>query len=302
VLGTNPLEEAVQRRVHPTHHYLYMLVASLYAYGIYAPDLWSKVVVVVLTSLLAFALWQKVKEKLPYLLDPTDAPPPALLLADGLVAAFVFFAIQGVIVMIFAAAGDPREEMPLGPVIAVAFALAGAIVTSFTLYAAWRAKVPRLLETVGLRSTPGSSWPPFGAVGVGLAAGGVAAAAGLAYLKLAEMHPWLRRLKEQSMSLGDLLGEQEGIWLIVLAVVLAPVFEEVIFRGLVFRGLRRTISLWPAALASAALFAIVHPPFAAPPVFVLGVLAAVSFELSGLLIAPVAAHAVYNAVVMLAPQ
>ena len=62
------------------------------------------------------------------------------------------------------------------------------------------------------------------------------------------------------------------------------------------------LSLWPAALASAALFAIVHPPFAAPPVFVLGALAALSFELSGLLIAPMAAHAVYNAVVMLAPR
>ena len=50
-----------------------------------------------------------------------------------------------------------------------------------------------------------------------------------------------------------------GAWMLPLGVLAAPLFEEFIFRGLVFRGLRRSMRLLPAAVASAAA-----PP-AAPP-------------------------------------
>lgn len=297
VLGTNPLEEVVQRKVQPTYHYLYLLMTSLYAYGIYAPELWSKIVVVVLTSLLAYALWQKVKERLPYLLDPTAAPPPAILLADGLVAVFAFFALQGfVAILVGLAYSTPEETAPLGLTLTIAFGVAGGLVTLATFYFAWRNKVPRLLQTLGLRGEPGKSWPLHWALGLGVVAGVAAAATAQVYLRLAETRPWLRELKEKSMDFGNLLGEDDAIWLIILAVVLAPIFEEIIFRGLVFRGLRRSVGRWAAVLGSGALFAIVHPPFSAIPVFVLGVAAAFTLELSGLLIAPIAAHAVYNAV------
>ena len=50
-----------------------------------------------------------------------------------------------------------------------------------------------------------------------------------------------------------------------------------------------------ATLGSAALFALVHPPFSVFPVYVLGVLTALSFEYTGRLIAPVMVHMAYNA-------
>jgi membrane protease YdiL (CAAX protease family) len=54
-----------------------------------------------------------------------------------------------------------------------------------------------------------------------------------------------------------------------------------------------------AVLASAAVFAVVHPPVSMLPVFVLGLLAALSYERTRLLYTPIMVHAVYNAGVML---
>lgn len=45
---------------------------------------------------------------------------------------------------------------------------------------------------------------------------------------------------------------------IVAAVVLAPIGEELFFRGILFQALRRRVGLWPAATISAAVFGAVH--------------------------------------------
>jgi hypothetical protein len=93
-------------------------------------------------------------------------------------------------------------------------------------------------------------------------------------------------------------GPGDRLWLLVLVVAAAPVFEEFIFRGLIFGGLRRTLGLAVSVLASAAIFALVHPPIAVIPVFGLGVVAALVYDRTRLLIGPMAAHAVYNAAVV----
>ena len=51
-------------------------------------------------------------------------------------------------------------------------------------------------------------------------------------------------------------------------------------------------------LASAAIFAIVHPPMSVIPVFIMGVCAAVIYERTKVLAAPMTVHAVYNAAVL----
>jgi hypothetical protein len=89
-----------------------------------------------------------------------------------------------------------------------------------------------------------------------------------------------------------------NLWIYALAVLAAPIFEEFIFRGLIFGGLRRSLGALPAILASAAVFAIVHPPASMIPVFGLGVCAALAFDRTKMLLAPMIAHAIYNAVVL----
>jgi ABC-2 type transport system permease protein len=89
-----------------------------------------------------------------------------------------------------------------------------------------------------------------------------------------------------------------ALWLGTLAVAAAPLFEEFIFRGLIFGGLRRSLGIVPATLASAAVFAIIHPPLSVVPVFGLGICAALTYERTMVLAAPMLVHAIYNAVVV----
>ena len=84
----------------------------------------------------------------------------------------------------------------------------------------------------------------------------------------------------------------------LLAIVAAPLCEEFLFRGLIFKGLERSAGTILAVLGSAALFALVHPPIAVLPVFGLGIATAMSFRSSGFLLAPMLTHAVYNTCVI----
>ena len=81
-------------------------------------------------------------------------------------------------------------------------------------------------------------------------------------------------------------------------MVAAPICEEYLFRGLLFRGLRRSTSLPVAVLASAMVFMLVHPPFSWAPVFVLGVATALATEGSGAMYAGIVIHLTYNAFIL----
>jgi hypothetical protein len=67
---------------------------------------------------------------------------------------------------------------------------------------------------------------------------------------------------------------------------------------LIFGGLRRSLGLGASVLASAAIFALVHPAASVIPVFGLGVAAALVYERTGFLLGPMVVHAVYNAAII----
>lgn len=78
--------------------------------------------------------------------------------------------------------------------------------------------------------------------------------------------------------------EETGFPLVLLfgGAIIAPIIEEIFFRGFVFAGLRKRWDWKKAALASAALFAVVHViPTSIVPIFFLGVIFAFLYQLSG---------------------
>lgn len=99
------------------------------------------------------------------------------------------------------------------------------------------------------------------------------------------------------------LEQFHGGWEVVgavVAVVLAPLCEEVLFRGVLFGGLRRRFAFWPAAAISALLFAVVHgDPVRLPALFVTGLLLARVFERTHRLAAPMVAHLTLNLIAVL---
>ena len=297
VLGTDPLEESVQRRIRPGMAYVYMLLASFYAFGIYTPSLWQKAAQLILCCLVAYAIWQKVADRAPLLLDPTQKPAPQISLSDGLIAAFAFFVIQGAFVLILMASGG--AGLSAGGRLTLAYAVAGLIVTSVAVLTFLNRRVPDLGRTLGLSLKGVSPAALAKAVGAGLLWGALAAAVAALYLQIVEIFPALRAMKDQAQINMETLGFS-GAWLAVLAIGAAPIFEEFVFRGLVFGGLSRSFRPAVAVLASAAVFAVVHPAISVVPVFVLGAAAALSFRQTGLLAAPIAAHMLYNAAVIFA--
>jgi membrane protease YdiL (CAAX protease family) len=87
-------------------------------------------------------------------------------------------------------------------------------------------------------------------------------------------------------------------WLVVLAIViLAPIAEELFFRGVVYNAwLREGGPRW-ALIGSAILFAVIHLSLVTLlPIFVLGLALAWLYRRSGTLLAPIAMHMTVNGI------
>ena len=87
----------------------------------------------------------------------------------------------------------------------------------------------------------------------------------------------------------------ELILLIALAVVVAPLTEELIFRAGLFRYLRTRLPYWVSLLAPAAVFAALHANAVAfLPLFALGVLFSLAYERTGRISVTIIAHGLFN--------
>ena len=83
--------------------------------------------------------------------------------------------------------------------------------------------------------------------------------------------------------------------MILLAVVVAPVTEELIFRAGIFRYVRTRIPRWAALLVPALLFAALHANLASfVPLAALGMIFALAYERTGSIAVPIIAHGLFN--------
>ncbi len=83
---------------------------------------------------------------------------------------------------------------------------------------------------------------------------------------------------------------------LVGTVLVAPLAEELFFRGFAFPPLRRRLGLWLAIAVDAALFTALHfTPTVFPPLFVLGALFCLLYQYTGSLWPGVILHASVNA-------
>ena len=98
---------------------------------------------------------------------------------------------------------------------------------------------------------------------------------------------------------GGALSRSDLLLLMVLIAVIAPVAEELFFRGMLYPLLRQRWSMWPAIVLNGLLFALIHvlPPLL-PGLFIVGMVLAWVRERSGSLIPSVLLHAMQNAVVL----
>ena len=85
-------------------------------------------------------------------------------------------------------------------------------------------------------------------------------------------------------------------WLLLAGIVVAPIVEELFFRGFLYAGLAERYSWRRAAVISSALFALIHlQPLAIAPIFILGYIFAYLYRRSGSIWPAVVMHVSTNA-------
>jgi membrane protease YdiL (CAAX protease family) len=120
---------------------------------------------------------------------------------------------------------------------------------------------------------------------------------------------WLQSVSVQAlMRLGFNVDEQDAVRLLRLAdalwkqvlmggfaILLAPVAEELFFRGVLYPLLKQTVSRHLALWGTALLFALVHQnPASALPLLVLAVILALLYEWTDNLLACIVVHSFFN--------
>jgi membrane protease YdiL (CAAX protease family) len=92
-----------------------------------------------------------------------------------------------------------------------------------------------------------------------------------------------------------------GVLFFVLAVLFAPLFEELFFRGFLYKAFRTSWGWLPGALTSGAVFALAHMQLTLfVPLLALGVALAWVYERTGSLWTSITMHALFNGVAVLA--
>jgi len=210
----------------------------------------------------------------------------------GVFAALVVFLIIGAVIVggATAAFGEDTIETLLAEATAVAILDIVLVVTVLAVIARKGAGLAEL----GLRA-PREGWPRllgyivlayFAAIGLVNVYGIVIDVFGLDLLEPSQQLP------------ADFYDHDSVVILTGIAIVfMAPVAEEVFFRGFVFGGLRRYLNLPIAGLLSGALFALAHgDPGLVVPFACVGLVLAYVYEKSGSLFASIGVHFVFNTV------
>ena len=168
------------------------------------------------------------------------------------------------------------------------FAQLVSSVISFGLVISIGLQVGRLSlnEIIALKPVQDGVWIPL-----------IVLLAGLTII-LSEIDNALRSVLPMPQSFIDAILQLSETWLafVFLGVLVAPVTEELLFRGLILRGLLRHYPVNKAVLLSALMFALVHlNPWQFTGAFVFGILSGLLYFWTGSLIPCLVSHAILNA-------
>jgi membrane protease YdiL (CAAX protease family) len=191
-----------------------------------------------------------------------------------------------------------KDVLDLTPVIIPAeLVLRLAVLGGFAVY--FRSTKVNLRQAIGLDTQPpvrAAGWGAIFGLGALPVIGLVIIANDLVY-RLLHQHPSEQAivevfLKTRSSSLLTLL--------VIFAVVVAPVFEEFIFRGFAYPVLKQQLGTGRALLIVSAAFALnhLHGP-SLLPLFVLALGLGLAYELTGSLVASMTMHALFNSIMII---
>ena len=88
--------------------------------------------------------------------------------------------------------------------------------------------------------------------------------------------------------------------IVVLAVIISPVLEEIFFRRLMYRSLKKKFGVLLACTITSFLFAVVHLNlYAFPVLFVLSIILIIIYEKDNTIFSPMLLHSIFNLVMII---
>jgi ABC-2 type transport system permease protein len=256
-----------------------MLVVSNCSLALYNGSWWLQLGALATTVILNAAVRERALVELRWLSEPVDTPPAQVYPMHAILALIGFQTLQGAI----GAALSQRPELSVAASMAIAY-IGAALVVSACCWD-WMRRNGLIGSLVRPRG------PALRPIISGLA---FSCAAGFAVTMV------LRQLSVDSQlpayaTNGNLLHASYDKWcLLVLWVIAAPLFEEWIVRGMMYRSLRRNWGIALSVAVSAVLFATLHPAAGAIALVTLGSMTALAVERTGRLWPSITIHAGYN--------
>lgn len=226
-------------------------------------------------------------------LPPRPEPPrpvwPVWSAFVALVAGWLGGSVLGAIVYAIAgASGYHGSKVPVGYDLVANLLFDGCLVASAIFFARLGGRVAP--ATFGLRRT--RFWPAVGVVAAGY----------VTYLVLSAIWVQAVHIQNEKDEISKQLSHHPAAATVagmaLFAVVVAPIVEEVFFRGFVFPSLRAKIGVGWGAIGTGVLFGVVHA-FGSPigfllPLALLGTILCLVYWRTGSLYPCIALHAINN--------
>jgi CAAX protease family protein len=209
---------------------------------------------------------------------------PLAALGAGLSAGFV---LVGVLAAVLSAAGVHTDGGSAPGFTVAATLILDVSVVGATLLLAGVTAPPRPWQ-FGLRGGSLAFTAKIASIGV------------LAYFLFDLVYAAVVQPKNPQKVVQDLGADKSTVLLVtgaLVVIVVAPICEELFFRGFLFRVLRTRMPLWAAALIDGVLFGLVHGELVIVPILAaLGMVLCWVYERTGTLFAPIALHALNNTI------
>lgn len=183
-------------------------------------------------------------------------------------------------------------------VMAIAFGSSGVVFWAFL-------KVPYGGAVDSMRRIMGdlSRWPQHVAIGLGAYAANFPIILVLSSVVTLISAPFRDRIPAPSHPVNEMMMGGSALSLIgifITAAVLAPIIEELTFRGVLFPALAKFVPVAGAMLLQGFLFAAIHPqgPLAWPMLMAIGVMGAFVSYKQGSILPAIVMHAAHNATLL----
>ncbi|MCH8476063.1 MAG: CPBP family intramembrane metalloprotease [Opitutales bacterium] len=226
---------------------------------------------------------------------PPSWKPPlvdfALLSISLLLVAAIAGPLLGVEIMRWMP-GDPEEPSEWAFLIQ-SLSMQGAILLTLLLFFKLQ---PRTFHTTGGGPSGGALYAAKWAVYGFVLAIPLVALSNILVVYLFQFFGWEYGLQE---TVEEIVGMESTLLFLLMplpVVILAPLWEEIVFRGGIFRYLQNFLPVFLAVILSALLFAVIHGhPAQLGGIFILGLILTLVYQKSGSLFAPILMHALFNA-------